>query len=100
MHATFRFKPLLDEEQQMLTTKSQPAGSDVTTCAKSASIVQRDQLKFVSIPSGTLVKVLPEPSPIWLIIGGVRYGYTSWKNKGDILLLLITMTNQKKNTLR
>ncbi len=63
----------------MLTTKSQPSGSDTTTCPKSASIVQREQLKFVSIPSGTLVKVLPEPSPIWLIIGGVRYGYTSWE---------------------
>lgn len=40
--------------------------------------VKQDQLKFIAIQNGTLITTLG-PGPIWLVIGGVKYGYTSWE---------------------
>lgn len=63
----------------MVTLSSKPRSCDSGIKQGAQIIAQQELLSFATITNGTLVKVLPDPSPIWMIISGVRYGYTSWE---------------------
>jgi hypothetical protein len=62
----------------MMTLDSKTRENEIDIRHSTASIAQEGMLEFTYIPNGTLVKLAHNPSPIWMVIDGRRYGYTSW----------------------
>ncbi len=45
-----------------------------------AVTIAREHMLAVNIPNGTLIsRVGTAPSPVWMVISGSKYGYTSWE---------------------